>query len=98
MVDVCINFGFVNGMSFGPLKSHYLAIYPGKINIPCSDIDLNGQKLKRIDKLKYFGVYITNNFKQLFDVSEQVTKLYSSIHSVVSCCNKEMVRLEILKR
>ena len=44
------------------------------------------------------GVYITNNFKQLFDVSEQITKFYSSIHSVVSCCNKEMVRLEILKR
>ena len=63
-----------------------------------SDIDLNIQKLKWIDKLKYLGVYLTNNFKQLFDVSVQVTKFYSSIHSVVSCCNKEMVRLEIVKR
>ena len=96
MVDICTNFGFVHDMSFGPSKSHCVAIYPGKIHIPCSDIDLNGQKLKWIDKLKYIGVYITNNFKQLFDVSEQVTKFYSSIHSVVSCCIKEMVRLKIL--
>ena len=98
MVDICTNFGFVNGMFFGPSKSHCLAIYPGKIHIPCSDIDLNGQKLEWIDKLKYLGVYITNNFKQLFDVNEQVVKFYSSIHSMVSCCKKEMVRLEILKR
>ena len=39
MVDICTNFGFVNGISFGPSKSHCLAIYPGKIHIPCSDID-----------------------------------------------------------
>ena len=94
----CTNFGIVNGMSFVPSKSHCLTIYPGKIHISCSDIDLNGQKLKLIDKLKYLGVYIKNNFKQLFDVSEQVAKFYSSFHSVASCCNMEMVRLEILKR
>ena len=91
-------FRFCQWYVFGPSKSYCLAIYPDKIHIPSSDIDLNGQKLKLIDKLKYLGVYIINNFKQLFDVSEQVTKFYSSIHSVVSCCNKEMVRLEILKR
>ena len=99
MVDICVSFGIEMGVTFSMLKSSCIAIYPGKILLPTSSIQLYGNSLNWSNKLRYLGIFITNNSKNLFDLNEQVGKFYAAIYSVISNCgnNKELVALEILK-
>ena len=100
MVDICVSFGIEMGVTFSLLKSNCLAIYPGKIHFPSSSIQLGGNSLNWSNKLRYLGISITNNSKNLFDLNEQIGKFYTAIHSIISNCgvNKELVALELLKR
>ena len=100
MVDICMSFGIEMGVTFSLLKSNCLARHPGKIHFPSSRIQLGGISLNWSNKLRYFGIFITNNSKNLFDLNEQIGKFYAVIHSIISNCgvNKELVALELLKR
>ena len=100
MVDICVPFGIEMGVTFSLLKSNFLAIYPGKIHFPSSSIQFGGSSLHCCNKLRYLGIFITNNSKNLFDVNDQIGKFYAAIHSIISNCgvNKEIVALELLKR
>ena len=69
-----MSFGIKIGVSFSLLKSHCLAIYPGKIHFPSSSIQLGGNSLNMSNKLRYLGIFIINNFKNLFDLNEQIDK------------------------
>ena len=100
MVDICKSFGIEMGVTFSLLKSNCLAIYPGKIHLPSSSIQLGGNSLNWSNKLFYFGSFNTNNSKHLFDLNEQIDKFYAAIHSIISNngVNKEHVTLKSLKR
>ena len=100
MVDTCVSFGIEMGVKFSFLKSNCLATYPGKIHFPSSSIQLGGNSLNWSNKLRYLGIFITNNFKNLFDLNEQIGKFYAAIHSIISICgvNKDLVAFELLKR
>ena len=65
MVDICVSFGIKMGVSFSILKSSCLILYPGKIYLPSSNIQLGGNSLNRSNKLRYLGIFITNNSKNL---------------------------------
>ena len=95
-----MSFGIEMGVTFSLLKSNCLAIYPGKIHFPSSSIQLGGNSLNWSNKLRYLGIFITNNSKNLFDLNEQIGKFYAAIHSIISNSglNKEFVALELLKR
>ena len=100
MVEICVSFGIEMAVKFSLLKSNCLAIYPSKIHLPSLNIQLGGNSLNWYKKLRYIGIFITNNSKNLFDLNKQIDKFYAAIHSVISNCsaNKELVALEILKR
>ena len=100
MVDICVSFGIEMGVTFSLLKLNCLAIYPGKINFPSSNIQLGGNSLNWSNELRYLGIFITNNSKTLFDLNEKICKFYAAIHSIIFNCgvNKEIVALELLKR
>ena len=86
--------------TFNSLKSNCLAIFPGKIHLPSSSIQLGGKNLNWFNKLRYLCIFITSNSKNLFDLNEQIGKFYAAIHSIISNCgvNKELVALDLLKR
>ena len=42
MVNICVSFGIEMGVTFSLLKPNCLAIYPGKIHLPSSSIQLDG--------------------------------------------------------
>ena len=88
------------GVIFSLLKSNCSAIYPGKIHFPSSSIQLSGKSLNWFNKLRYLGILITNNYKNLFDLNEQISKFYAAFHSIISNCgvNKELFDIELLKR
>ena len=100
MIDFCVSFGIEMSVTFSLLKSNCLAIYPGKIYFPSSSIQLGGISLSGSYKLRYLDIFIINNSKNLFDLNDQISKLYAAIHSIISNCgvNKELVALELLKR
>ena len=101
MINICLHFGIKMGITFGHAKSKCLAIYPGYgTKIPASTLCINNVNLPWVTKLRYLGVYITNNSKNIFDVSEQVQKFYGCMHSVLSHTdvNNELIILEILKK
>ena len=100
MVDICVSFGIEIGVTFSLLKSNCFAIYPDKIHFSSSSIQLGGISLNWSNKLRYLGIFITNNSKNLFDLNEQIGKFYAAIYSIISKCgvNKELVALELLKR
>ena len=74
MVDICKSFGIEMGVTFSLLKSNCLAIYPSKIHLPSSSIQLGGNSLNWSNKLFYFGSFNTKNSKHLFDLNEQIDK------------------------
>ena len=45
----------------------------------------------------YYGIYIANDCKNLFYVSECIKKFYGNVHSVTAHSN-ELVELEILEK
>ena len=45
MVDICVSFGIEMGVTFSLLKSNCLAIYPDKMKLPSSYIQLGGNSL-----------------------------------------------------
>ena len=96
MVGISVSFGIEMCVSFSLLKSNCLAIYPGKIHFPSLSIQLGGIGLNWSNKLCYLGNFIAKNFKNLFDLNEQIGKFYAAIHSIISNCgiNKEFVALE----
>jgi hypothetical protein len=101
MINVCLQFGVKMGITFGHAKSKGLAIYPGCVNrVPVSSLSINGIDLPWVAKLRYLGVFITNNSKNVFDITEQIRKFYGSVHSILSHTdtNNELVVLEILKK
>ena len=85
-VDICVSFGIEMGITFSLLKSNRLAIYPGKIHLPSSSIQLGGNSLNWSNKLRHFGIFITKNSKNLFDLNELIGKFYAAIHSIISNC------------
>ena len=84
--------------TFSLLKSNCLAIYPDKIHFPSSSIQLGGISLNWSNKLRYLGIFITNNSKFFFYLNKKISKFYAAIHSIISNCgvNKELVALELL--
>ena len=100
MVDICVSFVIEIGATFSLLKSNFLAIYRGKFHLPSSSIQSDGSSLNWFNKLRYLGSFIINNSKNLFNLNEQVSKLYAVIHSVISdySLNKKLiVTFELLK-
>ena len=99
MFDICVSSGIEMGITFSLLKSNCLAKYPGKIHLPSSSILLGGNSLNWSDKLCFIGICIDNNSKNLFDLNEQIGKIYAAIHSIISYCgeNKKLVAFELLK-
>ena len=100
MENICVLFGIEMGVTFSLLKSNCIAIYPGKIHFPSLSIQLGGINLNWSNKLRYLGIFITNNSKKFFDLNEQIGEFYAAIHSIIFNCgvNKELVALELLKR
>ena len=45
MIDICVSFGIEMAVTFSLLKSTCLAIYPGKIHLSSSNIQLGGSSL-----------------------------------------------------
>ena len=95
-----MSFGIEMGVTFSLLKSNCHAIFPGKIHLPSSSIQLGGNSLNWSIKLRYFGIFITNNTENFFYLNEQIGQFYAAIHSIISDCgvNKELVALKLLKR
>ena len=96
MVDICVSFGIEMGVTFILLKSNCLAIglFPGKIHLSSSSIQLGGNSLNWSSKLCCLGIFITNNSKNVFDLHEYIGKYYAAIHSIISnwckqrtCCS-----------
>ena len=60
---------------------------------------MGGNSLNWSNKLRHFGIFITKNSKNLFDLNELIGKFYAAIHSIISNCgvNKELVAPELLK-
>ena len=87
------------GVTFSLLKSNCLVINRGKIHLPSSSIQLGSNSLKWSNKLRYLGIFISNNSKNLFDLNVQIGKFYAAIYSIISNygVNKELVALELLK-
>ena len=54
-------------VTFSLLKYNCRAIYPGKIYLPLSRIQLDDNSLNWSNKLRYLGIFNTNNSKNLFD-------------------------------
>jgi hypothetical protein len=101
MVDICVQFGIKMGITFSHAKSKCLAIYPyNSYRVPVSSLCINNVNLPWVFKLRYLGIFITNNSKQVFDVTDQISKFYGSMHSVLSHtdASNELVILEILKK
>jgi hypothetical protein len=101
MIDICVNFGRLHGISYNPLKSQCMALHPSQRNyVPPSVLKLGECELGWVHRMRYLGVFIVNNPKGLFDVSAQVTKFYGSVHALLAQCgnlNRELVMLEILR-
>ena len=77
------------------------SIYPGKIHLPSSSIQLSSNCLNWSIKSLYLGIFITNNSKNLFDLNEQIGKFYAAIHLAISNYSlniEERVALDLLKR
>ena len=87
MVDICLSFGIDMDVKFSVLKSNFLAICPGKIHLLLSCIQLGGNSLNWFNKLRFFGIFITYNSKNLFDLNEQIGKFYAAIHSIICNCS-----------
>ena len=51
------------GVTFCLLKSNCLATYPRKIHLPSLSIQLGGNCLNWSNKLRFLGIFITNNSK-----------------------------------
>ena len=98
--DNCVSFGIEMCVTLSLIKSNCLAIYPGKIHLPSSSIQLSGNSLYWSNKLRYLGIFSINNSKSLFYLNEPISKFYAAIFSITSSCclNKELVALELLKR
>ena len=62
-------------------------------------LSLGEFKLNWVNKLRYVGGYFVNNPNRLFDVKNQITKFYGSVHSILTYCsvNRELVLLKLLE-
>ena len=58
------------GVTFSLLKSNCLTTYPDKIHLPSSGIQLGVNNVNWSNKLRYHGIFISNNSKNLFDLNE----------------------------
>ena len=63
MVDIYVSFGIEKGVTFSLLKSNYLAIYPSKIYLSSSSIQLGGNSLNWSNKLRYLGFLLLTILK-----------------------------------
>ena len=83
MIDICAENGLIMGITFSHFKSNCLALYPHPSHIPISSKNVNGVNLLWVKKMRYLRIYVTNDCKNLFDMSKPITKFYGSVHSMI---------------
>ena len=85
-VNICENFGVTYGVSYNPTKTVCIAFCRKKIQ-PDQHITLNGSKLTWCDKVKYHGIWLTQNLDDSADIIAKKGQFYGSVNSMCGSFN-----------
>ena len=88
MINLCVEFGNIFGITFNPQTSNCIAFHLISKNSFCprTNLNLNGHSLDWVNKSRYLGINVTNSLNCIFDVNKQLTKCYSYVHSILMLC------------
>ena len=75
MIDLCVEYSNVFGITFDPLKSDCMAFHPTKNSFClCKNLNFDCHSSDWVSKIHYLGINDTNNnLKCIFDVNIQLT-------------------------
>jgi len=84
LVNICETYGLEFDIIFNPLKSWCMCIKGKKIKInSIPSINLNGNVLEFVDKIKYLGVFISSDFCDDKDMQRQLSMMYVHSNSLI---------------
>ena len=82
-MNICAKFGFENDIKYNPIKSICMVIKPRGFHLKCPDIYTNNNKLVFVEKTKYLGVVICNDWEDDEDMLRQLYYFYARFNSII---------------
>jgi len=81
MLDICYNYGVTWNILFNPVKSHLITCGG---STPKATLQLNNDTLGWSSKVKYLGLYLTNDTDFKIDLSTAKWKYFLCFNNIIS--------------